>query len=132
MGRTTGNRNRTSRGMRQRALGRTGEDLAAAFLEGEGMIVLERNFRCQQGEIDIIARDGGTIVFVEVKARRTLALGSPLEAVTRAKLKTIRMVSGVWLRQQNEFYPSTRIDAIGIVMEPEPDYSHRRNVQVDW
>lgn len=96
------------------------------------MIVLERNFRCQQGEIDIIARDGGTIVFVEVKARRTLALGSPLEAVTRAKLKTIRMVSGVWLRQQIEFYPSTRIDAIGIVMEPEPDYSHRRNVQVDW
>lgn len=117
--------------MRQRALGQTGEDLAADFLQRQGMIVIERNFRCPRGEIDIIARDGDTIVFVEVKTRRTFALGSPLEAVTRAKLKRIRMLSGIWLRGQSGFFPTVRIDALGIVMEPEPDYSHRRNLQVD-
>lgn len=95
------------------------------------MVIVERNFRCQQGEIDIIARDGDALVFVEVKTRRNLALGSPLEAVTGAKLKRIRMLSGIWLRQQTEFFATIRIDALGIVMEPEPDYSHRRNVQVD-
>lgn len=117
--------------MRQRALGQIGEDLAADFLQQQGMVIIERNFRCPQGELDIIARDGETIVFVEVKTRRTLALGSPLEAVTKAKLKRIRMLSGIWLRGQNDFFASTRIDALGIVMEPAPDYSHRRNLQVD-
>lgn len=94
-------------------------------------MIVERNFRCQQGEIDIIARDGDAIVFVEVKTRRNSALGSPLEAVTGAKLKRISLLSGIWLREQTEFFATIRIDALGIVMEPEPDYSHRRNVQVD-
>ncbi len=95
------------------------------------MVIIERNFRCPRGEIDIIAKDGDTIVFVEVKTRRTLAQGSPLEAVTAAKLRKIRTLSGIWLSQQKGFFPSIRIDALGIVMDPEPDYSHRRNVQVD-
>ncbi|WP_101571250.1 MULTISPECIES: YraN family protein [unclassified Brevibacterium] len=128
---TSGRRSTTTSGMRQRAVGQTGEDLAAEFLQRQGMVVIERNFRCPRGEIDIIARDGDTIVFVEVKTRRTFALGSPLEAVTRAKLKRIRMLSGIWLRGQSDFFPSVRIDALGIVMEPEPAYSHRRNLQVD-
>ncbi|SMX71987.1 MULTISPECIES: YraN family protein [Brevibacterium] len=120
-----------TQGMRQRSLGQTGEDLAAGFLQRQGMVIIERNFRCPRGEIDIIARDGDTIVFVEVKTRRTLALGSPLEAVTRAKLKRIRMLSGIWLRGQSDFFAAIRVDALGIVMEPEPDYSHRCNLQVD-
>ncbi|GAA1546398.1 YraN family protein [Brevibacterium picturae] len=131
MGPTSDKRSTTTPGMRHRALGQTGEDLAADFLQRQGMVIIERNFRCPRGEIDIIARDGEAIVFVEVKTRRTLALGSPLEAVTGAKLRRIRMLSGIWLRRQSEFYPAIRIDALGIVMEPEPDYSHRRNVQVD-
>lgn len=131
MGHTSGHRSRTTRGLRQRALGQTGEDLAADFLQQQGMVIVERNFRCQQGEIDIIARDGDAIVFVEVKTRRNSALGSPLEAVTGAKLKRISLLSGIWLREQTEFFATIRIDALGIVMEPEPDYSHRRNVQVD-
>ena len=94
------------------------------------MVIIERNFRCPRGEIDIIAKDGDAVVFVEVKTRRTPALGSPLEAVTGSKLRRIRMLSGIWLRAQTQFFATTRIDALGIVMEPEPDYSHRRNVQV--
>ncbi|MDN5807516.1 MAG: YraN family protein [Brevibacterium sp.] len=131
MGPTSDKRSTTTSGMRQRALGQTGEDLAAHFLQRQGMVIIERNFRCARGEIDIIARDGEAIVFVEVKTRRTLALGSPLEAVTEAKLRRIRMLSGIWLRGQSEFFATIRIDALGIVMEPAPDYSHRRNAQVD-
>ncbi|KZE23025.1 hypothetical protein AVW13_05445 [Brevibacterium casei] len=112
-------------------MGRTGEDLAVARLEAEGMVVLDRNVRCREGEIDIIARDGATIVFVEVKTRRTMRQGSPLEAITPVKLRRIRMLSGLWLREQAEFYPATRIDAIGIVMSPRPTVTHVRNVQVD-
>ncbi|WP_231441718.1 YraN family protein [Brevibacterium zhoupengii] len=131
MGPTTGRRRATTPGLRQRALGQSGEDLAAEFLQRQGMVILERNFRCPRGEIDIIAKDGDTIVFVEVKTRRTLAQGSPLEAVTAAKLRKIRTLSGIWLNRQNDFFASIRIDALGIVMEPGPHYSHRRNVQVD-
>ncbi|MGO1325902.1 MAG: YraN family protein [Brevibacterium aurantiacum] len=123
MGPTTGRRSATTPGLRQRALGQTGECLAAEFLQRQGMVIIERNFRCPRGEIDI--------VFVEVKTRRTLAQGSPLEAVTAAKLRKIRTLSGIWLSQQKDFFASIRIDALGIVMDPEPDYSHRRNVQVD-
>ncbi|MCD1285910.1 YraN family protein [Brevibacterium sp. CCUG 69071] len=117
--------------MRKQALGRIGEDLAADYLERAGMVVVTRNFRCPQGEIDIIARDGETIVFVEVKTRRTAALGSPLEAVTRDKVARLRRLSGIWLSQQPAYYRSTRIDALGIVMEPAPIYDHCPNIQVD-
>lgn len=131
MGPTSGKRTTTTPGVRHRVLGQTGEDLAVDFLQRQGMVIIERNFRCPRGEIDIIARDGDAIVFVEVKTRRTLALGSPLEAVTGAKLRRIRMLAGIWLRGQREYFSTIRIDALGIVMEPETDYSHRRNVQVD-
>lgn len=121
----------STRGERQIALGRAGEDLAVARIEAEGMVVIARNVRCRHGEIDIIARDGSTVVFVEVKTRRTMRQGSPLEAITPVKLRKIRMLSGLWLRAQSEFFPATRIDAIGIVMSPAPLVTHVRNVQVD-
>lgn len=130
-GRTARSVGTPTRGDRQLALGRTGEDLAVARLEAEGMVVLGRNVRCREGEIDIIARDGSTIVFVEVKTRRTLRQGSPLEAITPVKLRRIRMLSGLWLRAQAEYFPATRIDAIGVVMSPRPTITHVRNVQVD-
>src|SRR5699024_1715412 len=89
------------------------------------------NFRCPRGELDIIARDGETAVFVEVKTRRTAALGSPLEAVTRPKPARIRMLAGIWLSGQPELYPATRIDAVGIITEPRLQYFHCPNIQVD-
>lgn len=130
-GRTARAAGTPTRGDRQLALGRAGENLAVARLEAEGMVVLGRNVRCREGEIDIIARDGSTIVFVEVKTRRTMRQGSPLEAITPVKLRRIRMLSGLWLRAQAEYFPATRIDAIGVVMSPRPTITHVRNVQVD-
>ncbi|UVI34872.1 YraN family protein [Brevibacterium spongiae] len=128
--RTTGSK-RTVRGMRKQALGDRGEDLAAAYLEQAGLRILERNFRAPRGELDIIARDGDIAVFVEVKTRRTAALGSPLEAITPTKLARIRTLAGIWLRGQNEYFPATRIDALGIIIEPRIQYFHCPNVQVD-
>ena len=127
----TGKNTRTTKGLRKQALGSSGEDLAAEFLEDAGLVVLERNFRCARGELDIIARDGDTAVFVEVKTRRTAMLGSPLEAVTRTKLARIRILAGIWLSGQDEYFPSTRIDALGIIMEPRVQYFHCPNIQVD-
>src|SRR5699024_8467545 len=92
--RRTTRRTRSTQGLRRQRLGGRGEDLAAAFLEDAGLVIIERNFRCPRGELDIIARDGETAVFVEGKTRRTAALGSPLEAVTRTKLARIRMLAG--------------------------------------
>lgn len=117
--------------MRKQALGGRGEDLAAVFLEDAGMVILERNFRCPRGELDIIAKDGDTAVFVEVKTRRTAALGSPLEAVTRTKLSRIRVLAGIWLSGQDDYFPATRIDALGIITEPSIRYFHCPNIQVD-
>src|SRR5699024_12473521 len=108
--RTTG-RTRTARGLRRQALGGRGEDLAAAFLEDAGLVIIERNFRCPRGELDIIARDRETAVFVEVKTRRTAALGSPLEAVTRTKLARLRLLAGISLQGPPDVYPATRLRA---------------------
>ena len=63
-------------------LGKRGEELAAAFLESEGYTILDRNWRCPQGEIDLVALDGVDTVFVEVKTRSSVAFGHPLEAIT--------------------------------------------------
>ncbi|MGC2940755.1 MULTISPECIES: YraN family protein [unclassified Brevibacterium] len=131
-GRTgTGKNIRTAKGLRKQALGSRGEDLATAFLEDAGLVVLERNFRCARGELDIIGRDGDTVVFVEVKTRRTARLGSPLEAVTPTKLARIRTLAGIWLREQDQYFPATRIDALGIIMEPRVQYFHCPNIQAD-
>jgi putative endonuclease len=67
-------------------LGRHGETLAVAFLETQGMRIVDRNWRCSEGEIDIVALDGDTLVIAEVKTRKNLAYGHPFEAVDAAKL----------------------------------------------
>ena len=81
-------------------LGRYGEDLAAEHLTGLGLEVLDRNWRCPQGELDLVARDpDGTIVFVEVKTRSGAGFGAPSEAVGRRKAAKVRQVACCWLQQ---------------------------------
>ena len=100
-------------------LGPWGEDIAAAFLESLGYEIAERNYRCEQGEVDIIAVDGDEIVFVEVKTRRHDDTGSPLEAITRRKQTQIARTALNWaLENKRDEFPM-RFDAIGI----EPDES---------
>lgn len=77
----------------RRRIGAAYEEWAAEFLTERGYQILERNYRCRRGEIDLIARDGDTLVFLEVKYRRSAACGGPAEAVTHTKQKTICRVA---------------------------------------
>ncbi len=77
-------------------LGRAGEDAAVAELERRGYRVMERNWRCRLGEIDVIAEHGGVIVFIEVKARRSTSFGAPAEAVDHRKARRLARLAGVY------------------------------------
>ena len=82
-----------------RRLGIAGEDRAAAWYEAEGYEVLARNWRCRDGELDLVCRRGSTVAFVEVKARSSLAYGHPAEAVTPAKQRRLRVLARRWLAE---------------------------------
>ena len=81
----------------QRALGVSGEDLAAAWYQAQGYEVLHRNWRCREGELDLIVRNGRLYVFCEVKARSSAAFGAPVEAVTSDKQQRLRRLAARWL-----------------------------------
>lgn len=97
------------------ALGRRGEDIAARHLVVAGLEVVERNWRCSQGEIDIVAREGTELVFVEVKTRSSVAYGHPLEAITPTKLARLRRLAGAWCEAHPDQRGSVRIDAIAVI-----------------
>ncbi len=80
------------------ALGRRGEVAAAAYLESLGMRVLERNWRCRYGELDLVAEHEGCLVVVEVKTRSGTGYGTGFEAITWRKLARLRRLTGLWLQ----------------------------------
>ena len=82
-----------------RQLGEYGERLACRYLTDIGFTIIERNWRCARGEIDIIAVDGRCLVVCEVKTRRSEAFGAPFEAVTPTKARRLRRLAGLWLAQ---------------------------------
>lgn len=95
-------------------LGARGERIAERHLVRRGLTVLDRNWRCAQGEIDLVLRDGDEVVFVEVKTRSSVAFGHPLEAITSAKLARLRRLAGAWC----EAHPGAgriRIDAVAVI-----------------
>jgi putative endonuclease len=99
---------------RRIALGKTGEDLACAELERRGYAILARRFRCRGGEIDIIARDGATLVFVEVKARESRAFGAAAEAVTPYKQHRIATIASEYVMQHRLHNRPCRFDVVSI------------------
>lgn len=101
---------------RKDELGRQGEDLAARFLEDAGYRIVARNWRCRQGEIDIIARNADTLIFVEVKSRSTLAFGHPFEAITTAKLVRLRGLAALWCAEHRPRAERIRLDAIAVIV----------------
>ena len=96
-------------------LGRAGEDAAARFLTDLGYVVLDRNWRCRLGEIDIVATDGSSLVVCEVKTRAGRAFGSPAEAVTYEKLARLRLLAIEWVKASAGRWPRVRIDVIAVV-----------------
>lgn len=105
----------------RQTLGARGEDLAVAELQRQGMEVLARNWRCRIGEIDIVAAEpserGTTVVFCEVKCRSGLGFGDPLEAITWAKLRTLRALAAEWLKANGVSASAIRLDAIGVLLQ---------------
>jgi len=93
----------------RQALGARGEDQAAAWYRAQGYQIVARNWRCREGEIDLICARGRTLVFCEVKTRSSLAYGHPAEAVTPTKQRRLRTLARVWLADQDG---PVRADAI--------------------
>jgi putative endonuclease len=95
-------------------LGRYGENVAAGYLQAAGLEILERNWRCSAGEIDIVAKDGETVVVCEVKTRSGEAFGDPVEAVTRAKAARLRRLAALWLSTRGVRAQEIRVDVVGV------------------
>ena len=117
---------------RAAALGRDGEDIAAAHLEAQGWRIIERNWRCPAGELDIVAwdTDGQTLVFVEVKSRSSVAFGQPIEAISWRKLTKLRELATLWLRNSKMRAPIIRVDAVGVLVLRgcKPELTHLRGI----
>jgi putative endonuclease len=110
-------------------VGSVGEEVAVSFLKKLGFRLLARNYRCRGGEVDIIATDRGTIVFVEVKARNNAAYGLPQLAVTPFKQRQIARAAQIWLSRNRMHEAAARFDVVAIQFTPggHPTIEHIRN-----
>ena len=126
----------------RRALGRRGEQLAADHLSRGGCVVLARNVRTRHGEIDLIARDADTLVFVEVKTRRVAAWArgirpdqQPLVGLGARQRARLRRLAAAWLREERASRPAARtirFDAIGVVLDTAGTLRHLEHVEGAW
>lgn len=117
----------------RRKTGASGEALASEYLALRGWQILARNWRCRSGEIDIIACDpDGVHVVCEVKTRRGLGYGDPLEALTYEKVTRLRGLAMEWMRSQEERVGRVRLDAIGILVgsDGRAQIRHVKNVEL--
>ncbi len=100
----------------RKKLGQWGEKVAAHHLEAKGYTIIERNWRCQQGEIDLVAQTGETLIFVEVKTRRGREMGLPEEALTPHKSRKLLQLGQLYLAE-NELDVDWRIDLVAVELE---------------
>lgn len=115
----------------RRLLGEYGERLATRYLQDCGLSIVDRNWRCPRGEIDVVARDGDCLVFCEVKTRRSVRFGDPVEAITPVKAARLRRLAVTWLRSHDTTAARIRIDVVGIVRPPSGPAVLRHLVGVD-
>jgi putative endonuclease len=108
-------------GATARGLGSYGERMAVRYLTDCGLEVLDRNWRCHLGEVDIVARDGGCLVVCEVKTRRSTSFGQPIEAVNYRKLARLRRLAAAWLAERRAVgepvlgVAGIRVDVVGVL-----------------
>ena len=99
-------------------LGRHGEDLAVDYLRNQGLVVLDRNWRCIDGELDVVATDRSRLVVCEVKTRSTTRFGEPAEAVTAGKAARIRKATQAWLAAHRVRWCEVRFDVLAVLVPP--------------
>lgn len=100
------------------AVGRYGEDVAARHLLDAGLEILARNWRCREGEIDIVAREREALVFCEVKTRSSDLFGLPAEAITRRKADRLRRLAWLWLQEHPDRATEVRFDVVSVLRAP--------------
>lgn len=111
----------------KKSLGNKGEEIASVFLKKKGLKILERNYRTPAGEIDIIAKDGNTLVFVEVKTRTGDLFGQPVEAICQRKRKTMERTALYYILKGKQECPA-RFDVIGIkILSGREEIEHLKN-----
>lgn len=103
--------------MKRRETGLTGERVACDFLEKNGYHIIEKNYRCPGGEIDIIARQENTLVFIEVRTKKSVQFGSPEESITSAKRERLRTVAAHYGQNRSNLPSLWRIDVVAIQMD---------------
>jgi len=115
---------------RKDILGRQGEQLAAEYLERAGFRILDRNYRCAGGEIDIVAADQRVLVACEVKTRSGVRYGMPVEAVTVQKLRRLRRLAVHWVLAHGVTFDGLRVDIVGVLRSSSGDFTieHLRGV----
>ncbi|WP_045741545.1 MULTISPECIES: YraN family protein [Actinoplanes] len=102
----------------RRAVGAYGERLAARHLEEHGLVLLHRNWRCPDGEVDLILIDGDDLVFCEVKTRRSGTFGPPAAAVNPKKVRKLRRLAGQWLAESGRHARQIRFDVVEVLPQP--------------
>lgn len=115
---------------RRQALGRFGETYAARHLVQQGLVLLDRNWRCEAGEIDLVLREGRVLVVCEVKTRSSTAFGSPVEGVSEQKAERLRRLADRWLEEHDVRPPEVRLDVVGVLVPRtgRPQVEHVRGV----
>lgn len=119
----------------RKKLGAWGEDLAAQKLEGDGYEILHRNWRCARGEIDLVARAGETLVFVEVKTRRGRNMGAPEAGLTTYKANKLLQLGELYVQQHKLADLNWRIDLVAVELDPRGKLlrcEHIPNAVLGW
>lgn len=115
---------------RRTAVGRAGEDVAAEHLNQSGYVILERNWRCRAGELDLISRDGETLVFVEVRSRTNpTRFGSAVEAVTPRKCRQVRELASVYLKRRQAETKPVRFDVVAVTFNGDGSVRDVKHLQ---
>jgi len=104
--------------IQRRAVGAYGERMAERHLVAQGLVVLARNWRCAEGEVDLILRDGEDVVFCEVKTRQGDQFGTPAEAIGPAKVRRLRRLAALWLDQSSVRPKEVRFDVVAVLPQP--------------
>jgi len=106
------------------SIGSWGEDIAEKYLKKKGYAIIERNFRCKLGEIDIIALNNAQLVFIEVKTRQNQKYGLPCEAVNKEKLRHLTRTANYFVASRSINYKDVRLDVIEVLKQNGKTYLH--------
>ena len=104
--------------LREKSLGRYGEDVAARYLQDAGLVLIDRNWRGRSGEVDLVALDGAILVICEVKTRTSDQFGGPLAAVTQPQVSRLRRLAAEWLADHPLQVDGLRIDVVAVWRAP--------------